>query len=153
VTVGLALLKERNACWETLKWGTTKDLSHSIVDKANEGDMGMAHQACHSLSQWDSPYSRRRNACWETLKWGTTKDLSLPLQEDLRELRRGLFAQSHLLAGTLRLHRLPLQYRNIHASSWRILLLSNNQSCPGYAPVVRLPPSTSSLPTFCWWER
>jgi hypothetical protein len=35
-TARLALLKERNACWETLKWGT-KDLSHSIVDKGDEG--------------------------------------------------------------------------------------------------------------------
>lgn len=76
---------------------------------------------------------KERNLCWDALIWGATKDLSLPLQDsgDLWELSGGIFAQSHLSAGTpsLRLHRLPSQHRNIHANSWRILvpLLRNTQ--------------------------
>jgi hypothetical protein len=70
---------------------------------------------------------KERNACWDALKWGETRDLPLLHPEDIIwELCGGLFAQSGL-PGALRLHRLPSQYRNIQASSWRIPLLSETQ--------------------------
>lgn len=70
---------------------------------------------------------KERNACWDALKWGETRDLPLLHPVDIIwDLCGGVFAQSGL-PGALRLHRLPSQYRNIQASSWRIPLLSDTE--------------------------
>ncbi|KAG1764492.1 hypothetical protein EV702DRAFT_1051355 [Suillus placidus] len=67
---------------------------------------------------------KERNTCWDALKWRETRDLPPLGLDTIWEFCGGVFAQSGL-PGALRLHRLPSQYRNIQATSWRIPLLSN----------------------------
>lgn len=72
---------------------------------------------------------KERNASWEALQWTESQDLTLPQSDNIAwELCAGVYAQFSVPgASTMRLYRLPSQYRNIPASSWRIPLLSDTK--------------------------
>ncbi|KAG2369407.1 hypothetical protein BDR07DRAFT_1323501 [Suillus spraguei] len=71
---------------------------------------------------------KERDASWNALKWRETRDIPVLQGDIIWELCGGIFAQSSLPPeGTLRLFRLPSQYRNIQASSWRVPLLKNSR--------------------------
>lgn len=72
---------------------------------------------------------KERNAAWEALQWAESQDLTLPQSDNMAwELCAGVYAQFSVPgASTMCLYRLPSQYRNIPASSWRIPLLSDTK--------------------------